>query len=173
MLLSLAAHYIQVLKCRQQCVLEIATKPGRISATEDFIPSHLDLLQFAYDQGEQSHNPACVAVAPLKLPFSSGPGGQHVMGEVAHSAELYLSLPPSSPQPTLPRTSVFFLKPVAILGEVPCGPLQFYLCSFCNVWLFPLLSSSTLLFSLAPTICCVLYTPFFSTWLQTRPPLPI
>ncbi|XP_010139799.1 PREDICTED: prolyl 3-hydroxylase 3, partial [Buceros rhinoceros silvestris] len=46
-----AAHYIQVLKCKQQCVLEIATKPGRVSATEDFIPSHLDLLQFAYDQG--------------------------------------------------------------------------------------------------------------------------
>ncbi|XP_009068098.1 PREDICTED: prolyl 3-hydroxylase 3, partial [Acanthisitta chloris] len=48
---AIAAHYIQVLKCRQQCVLEIATKPGRISATEDFIPSHLDLLQFAYNQG--------------------------------------------------------------------------------------------------------------------------
>ncbi|XP_009696413.1 PREDICTED: prolyl 3-hydroxylase 3, partial [Cariama cristata] len=50
---AIAAHYIQVLKCRQQCVLEIATKPGRISATEDFIPSHLDLLQFAYDQEDQ------------------------------------------------------------------------------------------------------------------------
>ncbi|NWJ00487.1 P3H3 hydroxylase, partial [Crypturellus undulatus] len=48
---AIAAHYVQVLKCRQQCVIEIATKPGRISATEDFIPSHLDLLQFAYDQG--------------------------------------------------------------------------------------------------------------------------
>lgn len=80
MLLSLAAHYIQVLKCRQQCVLEIATKPGRISATEDFIPSHLDLLQFAYDQGEQSHDPAGYAVAPLNVPFASGPGGRHVMG---------------------------------------------------------------------------------------------
>ncbi|KGL75734.1 Prolyl 3-hydroxylase 3, partial [Tinamus guttatus] len=48
---AIAAHYVQVLKCRQQCVIEIATKPGQISATEDFIPSHLDLLQFAYDQG--------------------------------------------------------------------------------------------------------------------------
>ncbi|RMC07595.1 hypothetical protein DUI87_17071 [Hirundo rustica rustica] len=55
---AIAAHYVQVLKCRQQCVLEIATKPGRISATEDFIPSHLDLLQFAYSQGEQSQKPA-------------------------------------------------------------------------------------------------------------------
>ncbi|NXL30668.1 P3H3 hydroxylase, partial [Glaucidium brasilianum] len=59
---AVAAHYIQVLKCRQQCVLEIATKPGRISATEDFIPSHLDLLQFAYDQvGNQALAAECAA----------------------------------------------------------------------------------------------------------------
>lgn len=80
MLLFLAAHYIQVLKCRQQCVLDIATKPGRISATEDFIPSHLDLLQFAYDQGERSYKPVGDAVAPLSLPLVSGPGGQNVTG---------------------------------------------------------------------------------------------
>lgn len=49
-----SAHYIQVLKCRQQCVLDIATKPGWVSATEDFIPSHFDLLQFAYNQGEET-----------------------------------------------------------------------------------------------------------------------
>lgn len=50
------AHYVQVLKCRQQCVLDIATKPGRVSSTEDFIPSHFDLLQFAYDRGKQEMN---------------------------------------------------------------------------------------------------------------------
>lgn len=77
---SLAAHYVQVLKCRQQCVLEIATKPGRISATEDFIPSHLDLLHFAYDQGEQSHRAAGYAAAALNSLFASGPGGQRVPG---------------------------------------------------------------------------------------------
>ncbi|XP_067402006.1 prolyl 3-hydroxylase 3 isoform X2 [Emydura macquarii macquarii] len=55
---AIAAHYVQVLKCRQHCVLEIATKPGRVSATEDFIPSHFDLLQFAYDQ---AGNPALAA----------------------------------------------------------------------------------------------------------------
>uniref|UniRef100_A0A8D2IZ64 procollagen-proline 3-dioxygenase n=1 Tax=Varanus komodoensis TaxID=61221 RepID=A0A8D2IZ64_VARKO len=38
-------HYIQVLKCRQKCILDIATKPGRVSSVEDFIPSHFDLLQ--------------------------------------------------------------------------------------------------------------------------------
>uniref|UniRef100_A0A8C4U487 procollagen-proline 3-dioxygenase n=1 Tax=Falco tinnunculus TaxID=100819 RepID=A0A8C4U487_FALTI len=62
-------HYIQVLKCRQQCVLEIATKPGRISATEDFIPSHLDLLQFAYDQvGNQTLAAECAASYLLFYP---------------------------------------------------------------------------------------------------------
>uniref|UniRef100_A0A8C0BS21 procollagen-proline 3-dioxygenase n=1 Tax=Buteo japonicus TaxID=224669 RepID=A0A8C0BS21_9AVES len=63
-------HYIQVLKCRQQCVLEIATKPGRISATEDFIPSHLDLLQFAYDQvGNQALAAECAASYLLFYPM--------------------------------------------------------------------------------------------------------
>ncbi|NXW48359.1 P3H3 hydroxylase, partial [Nyctiprogne leucopyga] len=67
---AIAAHYIQVLKCRQQCVLEIATKPGRISATEDFIPSHLDLLQFAYDQvGNQALAAECAASYLLFYPM--------------------------------------------------------------------------------------------------------
>uniref|UniRef100_G1NMU8 procollagen-proline 3-dioxygenase n=1 Tax=Meleagris gallopavo TaxID=9103 RepID=G1NMU8_MELGA len=66
---AIAAHYIQVLKCRQQCVLEIATKPGWISATEDFIPSHLDLLQFAYDQvGNQALAAECAASYLLFYP---------------------------------------------------------------------------------------------------------
>ncbi|NXU54262.1 P3H3 hydroxylase, partial [Turnix velox] len=67
---AIAAHYIQVLKCRQQCVLEIATKPGRISATEDFIPSHLDLLQFAYHQiGNQTLAAECAASYLLFYPM--------------------------------------------------------------------------------------------------------
>ncbi|NXV83099.1 P3H3 hydroxylase, partial [Atlantisia rogersi] len=67
---AIAAHYIQVLKCRQQCVLEIATKPGRISATEDFIPSHFDLLQFAYDQvGNQALAAECAASYLLFYPM--------------------------------------------------------------------------------------------------------
>ncbi|KFO80466.1 Prolyl 3-hydroxylase 3, partial [Cuculus canorus] len=67
---AIAAHYIQVLKCRQQCVLDIATKPGRISATEDFIPSHLDLLQFSYDQaGNQTLAAECAASYLLFYPM--------------------------------------------------------------------------------------------------------
>ncbi|XP_044856486.1 prolyl 3-hydroxylase 3 [Mauremys mutica] len=66
---AIAAHYIQVLKCRQHCVLEVATKPGRVSATDDFIPSHLDLLQFAYDQvGNHALAAECAASYLLFYP---------------------------------------------------------------------------------------------------------
>ncbi|XP_074857687.1 prolyl 3-hydroxylase 3 [Carettochelys insculpta] len=66
---AIAAHYIQILKCRQQCVLEVATKRGRVSATDDFIPSHLDLLQFAYDQvGNQALAAECAASYLLFYP---------------------------------------------------------------------------------------------------------
>ncbi|NWV00087.1 P3H3 hydroxylase, partial [Upupa epops] len=66
---AIAAHYIQVLKCRQQCILEVATKPGRVSATEDFIPSHLDLLQFSYEQvGNQALAAECSASYLLFYP---------------------------------------------------------------------------------------------------------
>ncbi|XP_069506734.1 prolyl 3-hydroxylase 3 [Ambystoma mexicanum] len=44
----IADHYMQVLKCKQQCVLDIATKPGRRYPIDDFLPSHFDLLHFAY-----------------------------------------------------------------------------------------------------------------------------
>ncbi|XP_048359075.1 prolyl 3-hydroxylase 3 [Sphaerodactylus townsendi] len=66
---AIAAHYIQVLKCRQKCVLDIATKPGRFSSIEDFIPSHFDLLQFAYDQvGNQTLAAECAATYLLFYP---------------------------------------------------------------------------------------------------------
>uniref|UniRef100_A0A8C5RLM6 procollagen-proline 3-dioxygenase n=1 Tax=Laticauda laticaudata TaxID=8630 RepID=A0A8C5RLM6_LATLA len=66
---SIAAHYVQVLKCRQQCVLDIATKPGRVSSTEDFIPSHFDLLQFAYDRvGNRTVAAECAATFLLFYP---------------------------------------------------------------------------------------------------------
>ncbi|KAL8202775.1 UNVERIFIED_CONTAM: hypothetical protein K2H54_025138 [Gekko kuhli] len=66
---AIAAHYIQVLKCRQKCVLDISTKPGRVSSVEDFIPSHFDLLQFAYDQvGKQALAAECAATYLLFYP---------------------------------------------------------------------------------------------------------
>ncbi|KAH0628563.1 hypothetical protein JD844_009900 [Phrynosoma platyrhinos] len=66
---AIAAHYIQVLKCRQQCILSIATKPGRVSSIEDFIPSHFDLLQFAYDKvGNHTAAAECAATYLLFYP---------------------------------------------------------------------------------------------------------
>ncbi|XP_054858844.1 prolyl 3-hydroxylase 3 [Eublepharis macularius] len=66
---AIAARYVQVLKCRQKCVLDIATKPGRVSSVEDFIPSHFDLLQFAYDQvGNQALAAECTATYLLFYP---------------------------------------------------------------------------------------------------------
>ncbi|XP_064415446.1 prolyl 3-hydroxylase 1 [Latimeria chalumnae] len=45
---AITDHYIQVLRCRQNCVLEVATRPGRISPVKNFIPSHFEYLQFSY-----------------------------------------------------------------------------------------------------------------------------
>ncbi|XP_060618593.2 prolyl 3-hydroxylase 3 [Anolis sagrei] len=86
---AIAAHYIQVLKCRQECILSIATKPGRVSSTEDFIPSHFDLLQFAYDKvGNHAAAAECAATYLLFYPSDEGMLGklkrfQAEMGEEA------------------------------------------------------------------------------------------
>ncbi|XP_067834430.1 prolyl 3-hydroxylase 1-like [Heptranchias perlo] len=45
---TISDHYVQVLSCNQDCVLELATKPGRASASPDFLPSHFKFLQYAY-----------------------------------------------------------------------------------------------------------------------------
>ncbi|NWJ12090.1 P3H1 hydroxylase, partial [Crypturellus undulatus] len=41
-------HYMQVLSCKQGCVTELASPPGREKPLEDFLPSHFNYLQFAY-----------------------------------------------------------------------------------------------------------------------------
>ncbi|XP_060114726.1 prolyl 3-hydroxylase 1 [Heteronotia binoei] len=41
-------HYLQVLSCKQACVTELASEPGREKPLEDFLPSHFNYLQFAY-----------------------------------------------------------------------------------------------------------------------------
>ncbi|KAG8434299.1 hypothetical protein GDO86_012614 [Hymenochirus boettgeri] len=45
---SITDHYVQVMNCRQSCVSELATQPGRDKPIEDFLPSHFNYLQFAY-----------------------------------------------------------------------------------------------------------------------------
>ncbi|XP_024600510.1 prolyl 3-hydroxylase 1 [Neophocaena asiaeorientalis asiaeorientalis] len=45
---AITDHYVQVLSCKQNCVTELASHPGREKPFEDFLPSHYDYLQFAY-----------------------------------------------------------------------------------------------------------------------------
>uniref|UniRef100_A0A8C9NJE6 procollagen-proline 3-dioxygenase n=1 Tax=Serinus canaria TaxID=9135 RepID=A0A8C9NJE6_SERCA len=45
---AIADHYLQVLACKHDCVRELATRSGRISPIENFLPLHYDYLQFAY-----------------------------------------------------------------------------------------------------------------------------
>uniref|UniRef100_A0A480V421 Prolyl 3-hydroxylase 1 isoform 1 n=1 Tax=Sus scrofa TaxID=9823 RepID=A0A480V421_PIG len=45
---AITDHYIQVLSCKQSCVTELASHPGREKPFEDFLPSHYNYLQFAY-----------------------------------------------------------------------------------------------------------------------------
>ncbi|XP_069473557.1 prolyl 3-hydroxylase 2 isoform X3 [Ambystoma mexicanum] len=45
---AISDHYIQTLVCEHECVRELATRPGRLSPVENFLPLHYDFLQFAY-----------------------------------------------------------------------------------------------------------------------------
>lgn len=56
MCLCMSDHYMQVLKCKQQCSVELATTAGRNKPFEDFLPSHFNYLQFSYYNSE-SHCP--------------------------------------------------------------------------------------------------------------------
>ncbi|XP_029434155.1 prolyl 3-hydroxylase 1 [Rhinatrema bivittatum] len=66
---SITDHYIQILNCRQSCVLELASQPGREKPIEDFLPSHFNYLQFAYYNAE-NHTKAieCAKTALLFFP---------------------------------------------------------------------------------------------------------
>uniref|UniRef100_A0A4W6FGU2 procollagen-proline 3-dioxygenase n=1 Tax=Lates calcarifer TaxID=8187 RepID=A0A4W6FGU2_LATCA len=43
-------HFTQVLHCEHECVRDLATRPGRLSPMENYLPLHYDYLQFAYFQ---------------------------------------------------------------------------------------------------------------------------
>ncbi|XP_034035772.1 prolyl 3-hydroxylase 2 [Thalassophryne amazonica] len=43
-------HVTQVLHCEHECVRDLATRPGRLSPMENYLPLHYDYLQFAYFQ---------------------------------------------------------------------------------------------------------------------------
>ncbi|XP_061739049.1 prolyl 3-hydroxylase 2 [Nerophis ophidion] len=46
-------HFTQVLHCEHECVRDLATRPGRLSPMENYLPLHYDYLQFAYFQVER------------------------------------------------------------------------------------------------------------------------
>lgn len=48
---SVADHFTQVLHCEHECVRDLATRPGRLSPMENYLPLHYDYLQFAYFKG--------------------------------------------------------------------------------------------------------------------------
>uniref|UniRef100_A0A8C9WUM9 procollagen-proline 3-dioxygenase n=1 Tax=Sander lucioperca TaxID=283035 RepID=A0A8C9WUM9_SANLU len=45
-------HFTQVLHCEHECVRDLATRPGRLSPMENYLPLHYDYLQFAYFHGK-------------------------------------------------------------------------------------------------------------------------
>ncbi|XP_058044913.1 prolyl 3-hydroxylase 2 isoform X1 [Ahaetulla prasina] len=45
---AIADHSMQVLLCQHECVRQLATRPGRLSPIDNFLPLHYDFLQFAY-----------------------------------------------------------------------------------------------------------------------------
>lgn len=49
---SSAGHWIRVLQCRQRCVADTATRPGRSFPVPDFLPSQLRRLYEAHAQGQ-------------------------------------------------------------------------------------------------------------------------
>lgn len=46
-------HFTQVLHCEHECVRDLATRPGRLSPMENYLPLHYDYLQFAYYQTDR------------------------------------------------------------------------------------------------------------------------
>lgn len=51
-LLFRLALSLSLLSCRQSCVTQVATRPGRISAQEDFLPSQLEHMHIAQFKGQ-------------------------------------------------------------------------------------------------------------------------
>lgn len=49
---SSTGHWIRVLQCRQRCVGDTATRPGRMFPVPDFLPNQLRKLHETYAQGQ-------------------------------------------------------------------------------------------------------------------------
>uniref|UniRef100_A0A8C5A2H0 procollagen-proline 3-dioxygenase n=1 Tax=Gadus morhua TaxID=8049 RepID=A0A8C5A2H0_GADMO len=62
-------HFTQTLHCDHECVRDLATRPGRLSPMENYLPLHYDYLQFAYFHGEK---PEALQCAHTYLMFHQG-----------------------------------------------------------------------------------------------------
>ncbi|XP_019735738.1 prolyl 3-hydroxylase 2 [Hippocampus comes] len=58
-------HFTQVLHCEHECVRDLATRPGRLSPMENYLPQHYDYLQFAYYKMEKVEEALQCALAYL------------------------------------------------------------------------------------------------------------
>ncbi|KAK1168406.1 prolyl 3-hydroxylase 2-like [Acipenser oxyrinchus oxyrinchus] len=45
---AISDHYTQILICKHECVRDLATRPGRLSPMENYLPLHYDYLQYSY-----------------------------------------------------------------------------------------------------------------------------
>ncbi|XP_078060253.1 prolyl 3-hydroxylase 1-like, partial [Mustelus asterias] len=96
---AISDHYVQVLGCKQDCVRELATKPGSATAVEDFLPSHFYLLQSAYHKvGNYEKAVECSRTFLLFRPKDSS---------VRQNLEFYRSkLPAGETDVILPREDI-------------------------------------------------------------------
>ncbi|KAJ6655482.1 hypothetical protein lerEdw1_005060 [Lerista edwardsae] len=88
---AVADHYMQVLLCRHECVRELATRPGRLSPIDNFLPLHYDFLQFAYYKGKSPRaGQASCGVQPWHFSPFPLPVGDHAKAlECARSYLLF------------------------------------------------------------------------------------
>ncbi|XP_042202551.1 prolyl 3-hydroxylase 2 [Callorhinchus milii] len=94
----IADHYGQVLRCQHECGRDLATRPGRLSPIDNYLPSHLDFLQYSYYQ-VGDHTRALEAVHSYLL-FHPG---DEAMEENLYYYSSHRHDPPISPRPDVLR----------------------------------------------------------------------
>uniref|UniRef100_A0A8C0IMH6 procollagen-proline 3-dioxygenase n=1 Tax=Chelonoidis abingdonii TaxID=106734 RepID=A0A8C0IMH6_CHEAB len=129
---AIADHYMQILLCQHECVRELATRPGRLSPIENYLPLHYDYLQFAYYRvGEYVKALECAKSYLLFHPDDEA---------VLENADYYNSLLEETMDPET-------IKPREVRINVlrlPCTALQLKLCfGSCQIAASTELSPST------------------------------
>nr|XP_033813406.1 prolyl 3-hydroxylase 2 isoform X2 [Geotrypetes seraphini] len=81
---AIADHYIQMLVCEHECVRDLATRPGRLSPVENYLPLHYDFLQFSYYKVGDYKN----ALECAKSYLLFHPNDEDVTDNVAYYEEL-------------------------------------------------------------------------------------